>query len=83
MKGKKYKKKITGAYVAKRLRESWQLYLLLLPALIYVLIFSYGPMYGIQIAFKDFRPSLGISDSEWLNPLFKNFTRFFQYPDFW
>ena len=83
MKGKKYKKKITGAYVAKRLRESWQLYLLLLPALIYVLIFSYGPMYGIQIAFKDFRPSLGISDSEWLNPLFKNFTRFFKYPDFW
>ena len=32
-----------------------QLYLLLLPALIYVLIFNYGPLYGVQIAFKNFR----------------------------
>lgn len=80
---KKYKNKITGAYVIKRLRESWQLYVLLLPALIYVAIFSYGPMYGIQIAFKNFRPSLGIMDSEWLDPLFKNFIKFFKYPDFW
>lgn len=64
MNGKKYKKKITGAYVIKRLRESWQLYVLLLPALIYVAVFSYGPMYGIQIAFKNFRPSLGIAESE-------------------
>jgi putative aldouronate transport system permease protein len=81
--GKKYKKKITGAYVIKRLRESWQLYVLLLPALIYVAVFSYGPMYGIQIAFKNFRPSLGIAESEWLDPLLKNFIRFFKYPDFW
>ena len=83
MNGKKYKKKITGAYVIKRLRESWQLYVLLLPALIYVAVFSYGPMYGIQIAFKNFRPSLGIAESEWLDPLLKNFIRFFKYPDFW
>ncbi|MCI9141533.1 MAG: sugar ABC transporter permease [Lachnospiraceae bacterium] len=83
MNSKKYKNKITGAYVTKRLRESWQLYVLLLPALIYVAIFSYGPMYGIQIAFKNFRPSLGIMDSEWLDPLFKNFIKFFKYPDFW
>ena len=83
MNSKKYKNKITGAYVIKRLRESWQLYVLLLPALIYVAIFSYGPMYGIQIAFKNFRPSLGIMDSEWLDPLFKNFIKFFKYPDFW
>lgn len=83
MSSEKYKKKITGAYVLKRLKESWQLYILLLPALIYVAVFSYGPMYGIQIAFKNFRPSLGITDSEWLDPLLKNFIRFFKYPDFW
>lgn len=71
------------AYVRKRLGESWQWYLLLLPALIYVAIFSYGPMYGIQIAFKNYRPSLGISGSEWLDPLLKNFIRFVNYPDFW
>ncbi|MCI8798571.1 ABC transporter permease subunit [Acetatifactor muris] len=82
-KPEKFKKKITAAYVIKRLKESWQLYLLLLPAFIYVVIFSYGPMYGIQIAFKNFKPSIGITESEWLDPLFKNFIRFFKYPDFW
>lgn len=76
--------KNTGvAYIRKRLGESWQWYLLLLPALVYVAIFSYGPMYGIQIAFKNYRPSLGIAGSEWLDPLLKNFIRFVNYPDFW
>ena len=39
-------------YVLKRLKESWQWYLLLLPGLIYLIIFLYGPMYGVQIAFR-------------------------------
>lgn len=82
-KRKIHREKITGAYILKRLKESWQLYLLLLPAVIYVAVFNYGPMYGIQIAFKNFRPSLGINGSEWVDPLFKNFIRFFTYPDFW
>ena len=68
-------------YLKKRLKESWQWYLLLLPALIYLLIFSYGPMYGLQIAFKDYRASRGIWGSEWVG--FKHFLRFFEYPDFW
>ena len=53
----------------------WQLYLLIAPAVIYFLIFHYGPMYGVQIAFKDYKPSLGILDSPWVG--FKHFKRFF------
>lgn len=68
-------------YVKKRLRESWQWYLLLLPALIYLLIFCYGPMYGIQIAFKDYRASRGIWASSWVG--FKHFIRFLKFPNFW
>ena len=83
VKAKKLKGKTTAAFVGKQLKKSWPLYILLLPAIIYTVVFSYVPMYGVQIAFKNFRPSLGINGSEWLDPLFKNFTRFFTYPDFW
>lgn len=48
----------------KRFLKNWQLYALLLPAVIYVFIFSYMPMYGVQIAFRDYRTSLGIWGSE-------------------
>ena len=68
-------------YAGKRLRDSWQLYILLLPALVYVGIFNYGPMYGLQIAFKDYRPSLGFIGSEWVG--LSHFERFISYPDFW
>lgn len=68
-------------YLRKRLKESWQWYLLLLPGLIYLIIFEYGPMYGVQIAFKNYRASKGIWGSEWVG--FKHFIHFFQYPNFW
>ncbi|HLU23008.1 ABC transporter permease [Lederbergia graminis] len=48
--------------------------MLLLPITWYV-IFQYGPMYGIQIAFKDFHPAYGFAGSEWVG--FENFERFF------
>jgi len=67
--------------VLKVLRNKWQLYLLLLPALVYIIIFSYGPMYGIQIAFKDYRTGLGIWASEWVG--LQHFIRFVTYPNFW
>ena len=43
----------------------WQLYLLILPLIVYLFIFNYMPIYGVQIAFKDFRTSLGIWGSPW------------------
>ena len=59
----------------------WQHYLLLLPAVIYLVIFCYTPMYGVQIAFRDFRAPKGILGSPWVG--LKHFVRFVQYPDFW
>lgn len=53
----------------------------MLPALLYFLIFHYGPMYGIQIAFKNFVPSKGITGSEWVG--FDHFERFFNSYFFW
>jgi len=50
-------------------------YLLMLPALIYVAIFHYGPMYGVQIAFKDYMGVLGVAGSPWVG--FKHFISFF------
>ena len=41
-----------------KIKKYWPLFTLLLPALIYTIIFCYGPMYGIIIAFKDFKPKL-------------------------
>ena len=64
-----------------RLGECYQLYVFLLPALLLVLLFQYGPMYGLQIAFKDFNGMLGIWGSPWAG--FKNFLRFLKSPSFW
>jgi len=56
-------------------------YFFLLPALIYVAIFSYGPLYGLQIAFKNYKGSLGIINSPWIG--FKHFIDFFNGYYFW
>lgn len=53
---------------------------MLLPALIYIIIFCYGPMYGVQIAFKDYRTSKGIWGSPWVG--LKHFVRFIEFPNF-
>lgn len=50
----------------RKMRQHWQLYLLILPALIYFLIFSYFPLYGLQLAFKDFQVFRGMSESPWV-----------------
>ncbi len=57
------------------------LHLLVLPAVVAVFIFSYIPMYGIQIAFKDYSFSKGILDSPWVG--LANFTSFFESIYFW
>ena len=59
------------------------LYLFILPAFLYFLIFSYVPMYGVQIAFKDFVANKGFLGSEWADPLFKHFITFFSSVNFW
>jgi putative aldouronate transport system permease protein len=60
-----------------RLKRNAGLYALILPAVTLSLCFAYRPMYGVLIAFKDYRNSLGIMGSPWSSPVFKNFIRFF------
>lgn len=55
--------------------KNWQLHLMMLLPLAYILIFHYGPMYGLQIAFRDYRPRAGIWNSEWVG--LKHFYKFF------
>lgn len=50
----------------KRIFRAWQLYVLLAPAIIYILVFKYWPMYGVQIAFKNYNPVDGFTDSPWV-----------------
>jgi len=64
----------------KHVLRSWQLYILLLPAVIFVGIFHYVPMYGIQIAFKDFKFTKGIEGSTWIG--IQHFERFLTSPNF-
>ena len=63
----------------QRLVENWQLYLLLLIPVVITIVYKYGPMYGIQIAFRDFTASRGIWGSEWVG--FEWFERFFSSPN--
>ncbi len=65
----------------KRVRKDFDLYLFILPAVIGIFIFRYIPMYGVQIAFRDFMPTRGIWGSPWVG--LAQFTRFFESPDFW
>ena len=58
----------------------WQLYLFLLPTVAYFLIFRFYPMYGLQIAFRNYRTVDGISGSQWVG--LANFNRFFSTADF-
>lgn len=76
----KNKKSIVYRFYSN-IKEYYQLYLLLLPTLIYFLVFHYGPMYGAQIAFKDFNPVDGIWSSAWVG--FEHFIRFFNSFKFW
>jgi putative aldouronate transport system permease protein len=60
-------------------RENFELSVMLIPGIIFFLIFSYLPMLGIIIAFKDYRNNLGIFKSEWIG--FRNFKFFFTSQD--
>src|SRR5699024_3179748 len=68
-------------FVRKNFQRNWQLYIFLLPALIYFIILHYIPMYGVQIAFKEYFANLGIFGSPWIG--FEHFDRFFNSFYFW
>ncbi len=67
--------------LAARIARNWQPYLFLLPAAIYFALFQYGPMYGVQIAFKNFLATKGIFGSPWVGFYhFERLFRSFQFP---
>ncbi len=62
-----------------KVKKDWMrnksLYIMVLPVLIFFILFHYKPMYGAIIAFKDYTPALGIAESPWVG--LENFSRFF------
>ena len=64
-----------------RIKRDRQLLLLLAPGMLFYLVFRYGPMYGLVIAFKKYNPFQGVLKSPWVG--FENFQNFFATGDFW
>lgn len=60
--------------------QNWQILVMALPALLFVAVFAYVPMYGIQLAFREFSPTKGLTGGEFVK--FKYFTQFFNSPIF-
>lgn len=67
------KKKSRFGKFLSHVRWNWELYVMLLPGFLCLLVFTYVPMYGITLAFKDYKPNLGILNSPWCPNLFDNF----------
>ena len=74
------KERLSWSAIARRLKKDKWMYILLLPGLLYFLIFKYVPMWGALIAFKNYQPFTGFWGSEWVG--FEHFRNFFQNPDF-
>lgn len=64
-----------------RIMKNRYIYLMILPGLVYFILFKYVPMWGLVIAFQDYQPFLGVSGSQWVG--FKHFERLFTEPTFW
>ncbi len=74
------KVRITPGAIAKNLKKHYALYLMALPMMVFVIIFSYLPMPWILMAFQNFKPALGLFGSQWVG--LENFQEFFGSPYF-
>lgn len=78
-------RKKTGS-LRKTLARDWSLnkwkYIMIIPVLVYLGFFCYKPMYGLIIAFKDYKITRGIDGSSWANPWYKWFLNFLTDPYF-
>lgn len=70
----------SNSELKKRLWRNKWLYVMLTPGVLYFVIFKYFPMYGLIIAFQDYKPYQGIMGSDWVG--MKHFSRLFTEPDF-
>lgn len=73
-------KKVSRINMRKQISNNWDLYAMLLLPTIYIIVFKYIPMYGLQIAFKDYNIFKGMFGSPWVG--FKHFNQFFQSTEF-
>lgn len=67
--------------MARRFLQQWDLQIMVIPAIILIVIFSYFPMWGVLTAFQDYSPAKGFLGSKWVG--FKHFRMFFDAPEFW
>ncbi|GAE05786.1 predicted beta-xyloside ABC transporter, permease component [Paenibacillus sp. JCM 10914] len=65
----------------RRFLKQWDIQLMVLPAMMFILVFSYVPMYGVLMAFQDYSLFKGFMNSPWVG--LKHFEMFFQAPEFW
>lgn len=72
---------MTQRPLKKRIMDNWQLYAMLAVPVLLTIVYKYIPMYGIQIAFRDYKASKGFTGSEWVG--LEWFLRFFSAPTFW
>lgn len=78
------RRKMVRRHRWNNLRKSWQLYLMLLLPLVWLIVYAYAPMWGAQIAFRDYQARGGfggIVDAPWVG--FEHFRRFFNSYNFW
>ena len=73
-------KKKGGARVATTIKKYWFIYLLAIPGFFFLVLFSYGPMYDIVLAFKDYKMNLGVLGSPWVG--LANYRELFSDPSF-
>ena len=72
-----------ASFVAqRRILRNWHLYVMLIPVIAYYAMFCYAPMYGVTLAFKDYKVRQGIMGSPWASPWYEYFERFFTSPFF-
>ena len=77
---RKRKNSLTLDLIRKDFKKNYFAYLLIIPVLAWYIIFCYGPMWGITIAFKNYKPLLGFAASKWVG--LKYFEEFFTGPYF-
>ena len=64
----------------RALKRFWPLYLMMVPGILFYVVYKYAPFYGLQIAFKNFKVRKGITESKWYDPWWFWFARFWQSP---
>ncbi len=74
-------KRSKGSGIGKAIAKDWMLYIMLIPGLLFYLLFQLKPMLGLVVAFKDYLPTKTMWEADWVG--FAHFERFFSSPDFW